>query len=255
MRLRFQAFSRYRPRVLTLVVLFLIAAPITLANFTSEIVPAEAAIHGRETTGTHQGQYGWPLIWHWHNLLLSPGPCGIFNWEYSPARLAGNAALWLLMLAVPVGGCEWLLRRYRPGLRFSLRTMLVAVSVAAVCSAWFAAARSRANLQDALIAELEKDYGTNKVMIERSGPKWLEFIVPDRFRREIAGIEIDASVMFDEAFARRLARLPRLQYLRRERRTLDPGHDQVAGGLAAAAMVVYRKTHGRQTDARSGGRK
>ncbi|HUY89553.1 MAG TPA: hypothetical protein VMV10_12535 [Pirellulales bacterium] len=227
---KFAAFSRYRPRVLTLVVVFLIAAPITLANITSEIVPADSAIHGRETTGTHQGQYGWPLIWHWHNLLLSPGPCGIFNWEYSAARLAGNVALWLLLLAVPTGGCEWLLRRNRPGLRFSLRTMLVAVAVAAVCCAWFAAARNRASLQDPLIAEFEQDHGMDTIMIERPGPKWLEFIVPDRFRRHIIGIEID-DMMLDEALARRLARLPRLQYLSAHVERWTPGMTDALAGM------------------------
>ena len=80
MRPKLQAFSRYRPRVLTLVVLFLIAAPITLANFTSEIVPI-----GPQSPYLFRGDYGWPLIWHWHKLLLSPGPCGIFDWEYNAA--------------------------------------------------------------------------------------------------------------------------------------------------------------------------
>lgn len=243
MRPKLQAFSRYRPRVLTLVVLFLIAAPITLANFTSEVVLAEAAIHGRETTGSHQGQYGWPLIWHWHNLAISPGPCGIFNWEYSPARLAGNVALWLLMLAVPAGGCEWLLRRYRPGLRWSLRTMLIVVAVAAVCSAWFAAARSRANLQDALIAELEKDYGTNSVMIERPRPKWLEFIVPDRFRRRIIGVDMTngGTMLLDETLAKRLAKLPRLQYLSADVERWTPGMTDALAGMQRLRWVCITR--------------
>ena len=206
MRPRFRAFSRYRPRVLTLVVLFLIAAPTTLANFTSEIDDDEIAVGSK-----FKGVYGWPLMWHWHELALIPGACGIIDWDFSGARLAGNVALWLVMLALPTGGCEWLLRRYRPGFRWSLRTMMAAGSVVAVCCAWFAAARNRANLQDPIIAELEEHYDT--AMVERPAPKWLEFIVPDRFRRRIIGIQMEHRGVLDEALAVRLARLPRLKYL------------------------------------------
>lgn len=237
MRPRFQAFSRYRPRVSTLVVLFLIAAPITLANFTSEIVPI-----GPQNPYLRRGDYGWPLIWHWHNLVLSPGPCGIINWEYSAARLAGNAALWLLMLAVPAGCCEWLLRYYRPGLRWSLRTMLVSVAVAAVCCAWFTAARDRANLQDALIAESGGEDGIGKIMIERPGPKWLEFIVPDRFRRRIIGVDMtNGTMVLDEALAKRLARLPQLQYLSADVERWTPGITDALAGMQRLRWVCIAR--------------
>ena len=206
MRPLFRAFSRYRPRVLTLVVLFLIAAPMTLANFTSEINDDEIAVGSK-----FKGVYGWPLMWHWHELALIPGACGIIDWDFSAARLAGNAAIWLVLLAAPTGACEWLLRRYRVGFRWSLRTMLAAVAVGAVCCAWFAAARNRANLQDPIIAELEEHYDT--AMVERPAPKWLEFILPDRFRRRIVGIQMEHRGVLDEALAVRLAKLPQLKYL------------------------------------------
>lgn len=203
MRPRFRAFSRYRPRVLTLGVLFLIAAPVTLANFTSERVYDTTHYRG------FKGIYGWPLTWHWHDIVYTPPVPVIVSWGYSPARLAGNAALWLVMLAVPAGGCEWLLRRHRPRMRWSLRTMLAAVAVAASCCAWFAAARNRAKLQDPLIAE-PRGYS---YVVERPGPKWLQFVVPDNFRRRIVGVNMRMGGKADEAFVIRLGRLPHLKYL------------------------------------------
>lgn len=203
MRPRLRAFSRYRPRVLTLVVLFLIAAPITLANFTSEKVYGATLFRG------YRGIYGWPLTWHWHDIMYTPPVPVVVSWGYSPSRLAGNVALWLLILAVPAGACEWLLRRHRLRLRWSLRTMLAAVAVAALCCAWFATARNRAKLQDSLIAEARGYY----FVVERPGPKWLQFVVPDNFRRRIVGVNMRMTSKADEAFVVRLGRLPHLKYL------------------------------------------
>lgn len=232
MRPRFRAFSRYRPRVLTLVVLFLIAAPITLANFTSEIIPI-----GSPRLVSYRGNYGWPLRWHWHEVLPTMGPNVIAGWDYSPNRLAGNVALWLLMLAVPAGACEWLLRRYRPRLRWSLRTMLAGVAVAALCCAWFAAARNRAELQDSIIAELgSRDF----VAVERPGPKWLEFVMPDRFRRRIVGVDMRMHGTVDEAFVVRLGRLPRLKYLNLHVERLTP---KIASALRNSRQLRWLYFH------------
>jgi len=209
MSLKAGAFSRYRPRVLTFVVLIVVAAPTVLANLSSEIVLA-IPYQGHENA---RGTYGWPLIWHWHNLFISPGPCGILSWDYSATRLAGNLAIWLIMLVAAGGTSEWLLRRYRPRLRWSLKTMLAAVGLVAVFCAWLVGERNRANLQDPMIAALVDDYQT--VYVQRPGPKWFEFIAPDRYRRRIIGVEMQmyGGATLDEEFIQRLAQLPRLQHL------------------------------------------
>ena len=152
---------------------------------------------------------GWPLMWHWHGLVNTMLGPAIASWDYSPARLAANVALWLAMLAVPAGACEWLLRRHRPRFRWSLRTMLAATAVAALCCAWFATARNRAKLQDSLIAEA-RGYS---YVAERPGPKWLQFVVHDNFRRRIVGVNMRMGGKADEAFVVRLGRLPHLRYL------------------------------------------
>ncbi|HVC99075.1 MAG TPA: hypothetical protein VND64_35750 [Pirellulales bacterium] len=218
MRPRSGAFSRYRPRILTLIVLFVVAAPTVLANLSFEIPPD----HGLLVNVS----YGWPLIWHWYNLVLSPIFCGIRNWDYSVSRLAGNLAMWLVMLATAGGSCEWLLRRYRPRLRWSLRTMLAAVGLVAVCCAWFAAARDRANVQDPIIAAIEGREGD--VWVERWGPIWLDFIGADRYRRCIIGVQMHGEEL-DEEFVMRLTGLPRLQYLEINVEQLTP---RMAAALA-----------------------
>jgi len=226
MRPKAGAFSRYRPRILTLIVLIVVAAPTVLANLSSEIVPAnESPPKGY----MYKGTYGWPLIWHWHNLFFSPGPGGIVSWDYSASRLAGNLAMWLAMLAAVGGACEWLLRRHRPPLRWSLRTMLAAVGLLAVCCAWCAAVRNRANLQDSIIAAVKEEGGD--VLVERRGPKWLDFVVADRFRRRIIGVEMQmtAGHTLAEEFVVELRGLPRLQYLEINVEQLTP---RMAAALA-----------------------
>lgn len=220
-RLRLRAFWRYRPRVLTLAMLLVIAAPIALANFTSEFhMVAVEPIESGEIYA--KGTYGWPFTWHWHNLTATIVGPGVVGWECSGTRLAANLACWTIMLAVPAGACEWLLRRYRPRLRWSLRTMLGAVAILAVFCAWFAEAWNRANLQDPIIAELVRD--RQCVAVERPGPKWLEFVVPDSFRRRIVAVDTRSNVdgTVDEAFVVQLGRLPRLTYLNLEVEQLTP---------------------------------
>ncbi|HET6881627.1 MAG TPA: hypothetical protein VFI31_15795 [Pirellulales bacterium] len=79
------------------------------------------------------------------------------------------------------------MRRYPLRLRFSLRTFLLGITVFAGCCAWFAAARQRADSQDAILAVTEASSGT--AYFERSGPIWLDLVGLDRFRRRITGIE------------------------------------------------------------------
>lgn len=68
---KLRAFSRYRPRVLTLVVFCIVAATLVLANLSCELVRAGTGI-----TLPIRGIYGWPLCWHWHNLALGTGMTG-----------------------------------------------------------------------------------------------------------------------------------------------------------------------------------
>lgn len=217
-RSKLRAFECFRPRILTLLLLFLVAVPIALANFTSEIqrVPGEirfGSIYAR-------GANGWPFIWHWHNLVPTMTLDGIAGWEYSRRRLAANLASWTVMLAVPAAACEWLLRRFRPRFRWSLRTMMVAVAVVAVSCGWFAEARNRANVQDPIIAELEPQ--NECVAVERPGPDWLEFVVPDSFRRRIVGLDMRMHGAVDEEFVIQLGRLHHLKYLSLHVKELTP---------------------------------
>jgi hypothetical protein len=166
MRLRLRRFSRYRPRVLTLLVFVVTAALIVLANLSFDQVSDWFAGFGVRS-------YGWPLVWHRYVLLVSDFPSTV-GWYYSANRLAGNLALWILLLTLPAVACEWLLRRYRPRPNWSLRTLLVGVGAAAAMCGLFAALRDRAALRNALIAKLQ-----GGVWVQRSGPEWLDLVGAD----------------------------------------------------------------------------
>ena len=231
MRLRLGTFSRYRPRALTLVVLAVVATLFVLANLSFEVrgyrgerVDLRSAWPSLEEPRTLS--HGWPLVWHRYDVGFSWGSyyC-IVGWRWNASYLAADLALWLAMLAAPAGICEWLLRRYRPRLRWSLRTMLLATSLLAALFTWLAAARNRVHLQDELFAKI----GSNGVWIERRGPRWLDVIGADNYRRRIVGVDVgltrqddpdyDQSQKYqrskqeDLKLLKRLARLPDLQYL------------------------------------------
>ena len=224
MRPRFQAISRYCPRVLTLIVLFLVAAPITLANFSFDYEWGRNFGHK---------SYGWPL--HWHRYVDVNWDQGIqtVGWYFSARRLAGNLALWCVMTAVPAGLCEWLLRRYPPRLRWSLRTMLAAVGLLAAFCAWFATARNRASVQDPLITEIGPYSGAAVLVVERWGPKWLDQVGVDRFRRTIVAARLE-SIDDDEQTRRRLKQAARLPALK----TLSIGIEQLTPEMTQAVSEL-----------------
>lgn len=225
------AFSRYRPRALTVVLLVVIAALIVLANLSFDVrgyrgerVDLRNAWPSLEEPRTLS--HGWPLVWHRYDVGFSWGSYyGIVGWRWNASYLAADLAMWLAMLAAPAGICEWLLRRYRPRLRWSLRTMLLAIGVLAAICAWIAAARNRVNLQDELIAKI----GSNGIWVERRGPRWLDVVGAGNYRRRIAGVEVyltsqddpddgqpqkyQQSKQEDLKLLKRLGRLPDLQYL------------------------------------------
>ena len=201
MRPRLRAFSRYRPRVLTLVVLLATATLIMLANLSFEVEYGKTGVIGRQS-------YGWPFVWHRY-VTAGLWERQTVGWYYTPTGLAADAAIWLLILAGMGAPCELLVRRYRPRLRWSLRTMLVAVALAATVLGLFAQARNRANLQDPLIAE--NGNPLSDLVVERWGPRWLDLFGFDRFRRRIvsATVHVDGTEG-DEQFEA-LTQLPALR--------------------------------------------
>lgn len=191
MRLFLRALSRYRPRLLTLALLALVAALLTLANLS-----AGQSLPQRDWMAFGHKSYGWPLIWHRYVLCyFSENTEG---WYLSRSRLVANLAIWLVTLFAPAATCEWLLRRYRPCLRWSLRTMLAGVVLIALSCAWFVHARDRANVEDALIMAIEGGTVGGTVWMERWGPQWLDLVGADRFRRRIVGVSISNSLGMDE---------------------------------------------------------
>jgi hypothetical protein len=159
--------------------------------------------------------YGWPLLWRQY---VFEGGYGVFvhGWRYSASRLAGNLAIWLVILAASAAICEWFMRRYRPKLRWSLRAMLGVVALAAALCAWYAAARDRVKLEDSLIAEIKAWGG---VWVECQGPDWLDLIGADRLRRRLVAVNLEYASMNgdnsrDEEVQQLLERLHRFRKLR-----------------------------------------
>lgn len=100
--------------------------------------------------------------------------------------------------------------------------MLAAVAIIAVLCALCAGLRQRARVQDSLIAEIEGR--GNLVYLERWGPKWLDLVGAERFRRRIVGVDV---YNYDNStgvgLLNRLGQLPELQllYIRVEEWTPD----------------------------------
>jgi hypothetical protein len=205
MRLNPRALWRYRPRFLTLLLFLIVAGVLVLSN------AAYVSMFGayrRTGEWVYESYSGWPLVWYRKVIKDFGSPKGLTVWQVRPGRLAGDVALWSIMLGAAVGGCEWLLRRYRPRFRWSLRTMLIAVAITATICGWFVRARHRANEQDPLIASL------HRVRLTRWGPRWLDLLGADRFRRQVVGAHVYAhSSEAGEQILNRLARLPALQSL------------------------------------------
>lgn len=192
----------WQPRISTLIVLLIVAAPIALSNLSFDLPTDDSP---------SKALFGWPLIWYWHEVAgAGVGPIRV--WNFSAARLAGSLAAWVLMLVVAGLVWEWLIRRLHPQMRWSLRTMLIAVGLAAFFCAWCAAARNRAREQDELIMWMKSNDGI--AYVERWGPKWLDLVGLDPYRRQIVGVAwSDTGVEGEEEYFTRIARLPHLRYL------------------------------------------
>jgi hypothetical protein len=199
-------FAPRRPphaRTTAIVLLLIVTVPLVLANLSFDVSPPKVA-------------FGWPMIWYWHTLItMNPRDSmpSYHGWDYSALRLGINLLIWLLALAGASAAWEWLLRRYRPQLRWSLRTMLLTVGLLAAICAWVAAARVRADKQDALIAWVRANRGS--VYVNRCGPVWFDQVGADRYRRRIVGAELKIKVAEDAEKERfkQLAKLRGLHFL------------------------------------------
>jgi hypothetical protein len=210
MRLSLKNFSRFRPRIVTAIVLFVVAAFIALANLS-----VSDWVRAGDSDVKHI-PYGWPLVWHRIVLHVTGLGYAVVGWYYSIPRLLANLLLWFALLTASAAACEWLLRRYRPRLRWSLRTLLVFVAMAAAFCAWYAGARNRAAIQDPLIVSMKGGYGIPLVFVERWGPKWLDLFGIDRFRRRIVLANfwhLDTAEPDQERLFLQLSRLSSVRYI------------------------------------------
>jgi hypothetical protein len=187
-----RALRRYRPlllghpRAATVLVLAITSGLILLANLSMDASP--------ERGSAREYSYGWPIIWcrlFEYTTMTGSGRV----WDYSAARLASDMTLCLMILVVTGAICQWLLTRNRLPLRWSLQTMLVAMAAIATFCAWFAAARNRANRQDALAERL----GDRFVYFDRWGPQWFDLLGADHLRRRMLGAMVEVRDTQDNA--------------------------------------------------------
>lgn len=263
MRLKLRILSRYRPRLLTIMLLVVIAAILVLANLSDEICtrrpkPPQSLVDLRFDVSDHKEgpggvlygpwinvSYGWPLLWRQYVLESNWARMKVLGECHSASRLLTNLILWLAMLVIPAAACEWMLRRYPPGLRWSLRSLMAAVALAAATCGWFVALQKRADSQDALIAALKPNYG--QAWVEYRGPKWLEIIGAERYRRRIVAVsfgydahQLEADGVFDW-----LGKLPDLQYL--EAKCLTSGMVKaMRGGRCMRTLEIETLNLGRE---------
>jgi hypothetical protein len=104
-------------------------------------------------------------------------------------------------------------KRKRRWFQFSLRTLLVFVTGAAIICGWYAAKIHHAVDEDALIDAAQKIEG--RVEVAYSGPDWMGFIYPRRLRRHVIGLSFDLSSgdCRQEDLRLCLAGFPELQWL------------------------------------------
>jgi hypothetical protein len=217
---RYRPRLHWRPRVATILVLIVVLAMTVLANMSRDEV---TELDGLLT----RFQHGWPIIWY-RRFEVSVIYPTTYQWrDFSAARFAGNLVLCLVLLIATAFASEWLVRHYWPRPRWSLRTMLAGVALAAACCAWWVNTRDRANEQDAIVdwlrhrndKEPSEWAGVNHlVYVERRGPKWLDVVGAERFHRFIVGVYVCPAATGrtpkeNADFFRRLSRLPSLRFL------------------------------------------
>ena len=180
--------------------------------------------------------FGWPMTWYSYVYLRSKGLGPVHGWDYSAARLVGDLLLCLLMFTAVAFISEWLLHRYRPRMRWSLRTLLVALGIVAVLCGWCAAACSRAREQDALIAWA----GDDDVLVERWGPIWLDLLGADPLRRRVVGATLQWYHPGHDELPDALARLRDLQYMDVGGNLLTPGTCAALGDMLQLRTLIIQ---------------
>jgi hypothetical protein len=118
--------------------------------------------------------------------------------------------------------------------------MLAAVGLLAACCGWFVYARDRANVEDALINEIQQWHG--QVWLERWGPKWLDRVRCDRYRRRIVAANLVIPLLRGQVdqhavqgLLRQLSQRPGLRYLLLKTQELTPE--------IASALVDFNELH------------
>lgn len=222
-----KTFSRYRPRIVTLMVCAALAAMIALSNLTYDQARHRLGDVGDFTSKS----FGWPLVWHRYvaGYFCTPPDHeyvrGDIGWYWSPLRLAADAVLWLAILAAPMAATEWLLRRYRPRLQWSLRTMLFVIALAGVFLAWFAAVSERASLEHTIFSQgTQGNFAEGSREYRRWGPKWLTLVGADRYRcwAYFARLKLKAGEGIDLMRLALVTRLPKLRHLTVDMDRLTP---------------------------------
>jgi hypothetical protein len=231
---------------LTLLVVSLTTALLTLSNL-SYVLRRQAG----SVIFCHN--HGWPLVWY--RAVYADVVSG---WQIHRTKLALNAAVWLLMLVAAAGVCEWLLRRYRPKLRWSLRTMLVVTALAAAFCGWFTVASRRARQHDEIVALF---YGTGRLAgghsvgkhlwIERWGPRWLDLFGAERYCQRVAGASLPAERddQWTEDVLNRLKDLSGLQLFYLESDQLSPAAAESLNAMRQLRILSVSQWDVRQWDA------
>lgn len=226
MRLSLSSIWRSRPRMLTILVFAAVAATIALSNLSCD---------RQWVYGISYKSYGWPFVWHRYVVLQIGYYPGTIGWYWSWLRLAVNIAIWIAALAVAAGAAEWFARRHPMRPAWSMRAMLIFVTLAAAFCGWFAVARKRTIVQDAVLAAVpahEPKFaylaGLPAIRVDRYGPKWLDLMGLDRLRRRIISVDLmyrkflDANNGGDEQLLEQLGKLPDLRSLSLQANRLSP---------------------------------
>jgi hypothetical protein len=103
------------------------------------------------------------------------------SWRPDLWRTTKGPTVCLIALVAAALAWQSILNRYQPRFRWSLKTMLVGVTLACALCASCVATRNRADKQDELISPPLIGH----VYFERWGPKWLDLLGAARFRRRI----------------------------------------------------------------------